>query len=121
MICFRNDIDDSKFNFPKPLPLTKNMSWVFNGATLNKEIGYTLRVGGKCSPIPDRRNLDGYIVDGKERPIGPKGGKRMQGFSDEFEFPVSNSAAMKQLGDSVAIPAIQAVGEKMIKTIEKEN
>ncbi|MDY3994446.1 MAG: DNA cytosine methyltransferase [Candidatus Onthovivens sp.] len=120
MICFRNDIDDSAFTFPQPVPLTKNMSWVFDGATVNKEIGFTLRVGGKSSPITDRRNWDGYIVDGKERRIGPKEGKRMQGFPDDFEFPVSNSAAMKQLGNSVAIPAIQAVASEMIKTIKEE-
>lgn len=120
MICFRNDIDDSTFTFPQPVPLTKNMSWVFDGATVNKEIGFTLRVGGKSSPITDRRNWDGYIVDGKERRIGPKEGKRMQGFPDDFEFPVSNSAAMKQLGNSVAIPAIQAVASEMIKTIKEE-
>ena len=120
MICFRNDIDDSAFAFPQPVPLTKNMSWVFDGATVNKEIGFTLRVGGKSSPITDRRNWDGYIVDGKERRVGPKEGKRMQGFPDDFEFPVSKSAAMKQLGNSVAIPAIQAVGAEMIKTIKEE-
>lgn len=119
IICFRNDIDDSSFTFPKPIPLTKNMSWVFDGATVNKKIGFTLRVGGKSSPITDRRNWDGYLVNGEERRIGIKEGKRMQGFPDDFEFPVSKSAAMKQLGNSVAIPAIQAVGAEMIKTIKK--
>lgn len=117
MICFRNDIDDAKFKFPDAIPLTKNMSWVFDGAKVNKEIGFTLRVGGKSSPINDRRNWDGYIVNGEEKRISPKEGKRMQGFPDDFKFPVSKSAAMKQLGNSVAIPAIQAVGEKMINII----
>ncbi len=118
MVCFRNDIDDSSFVFPNPIPLTKNMNWVFDGAVVNKEIGFTLRVGGKNSPINDRRNWDGYIVDGKERRIGPKEGKRMQGFPDDFVFPVSKSAAMKQLGNSVAIPAVQAVGAEMIKVLQ---
>lgn len=119
MICFRNDIDDKNFSFPKPIPLTKDMSWVFDGANVNKKIGFTLRVGGKSSPINDRRNWDGYIVNGVERRITPKEGKRMQGFPDEFEFPVSKSAAMKQLGNSVAIPAIRAVGSEMIKVLEE--
>ncbi len=77
MICFRKDINDKHFNFPDPVPLEKDMSWVFDGATVNKKIGFTLRVGGKGSPISDRRNWDGYIVDGKERRITPKEGKRM--------------------------------------------
>lgn len=122
MICFRNDISDKDFKFPTPIPLEKDMSWVFDGATVNKKIGFTLRVGGKGSPISDRRNWDGYIVNGVERRIGVKEGKRMQGFPDDFVFPVAKGAAMKQLGNSVAIPAIQAVGDEMIKVLfEKEN
>lgn len=119
MICFRNDIDSSNFEFPQPIPLTKDMSYVFDGATVNKKIGFTLRVGGKGSPITDRRNWDGYIVNGEERRIGPKEGKRMQGFPENYEFPVSNSIAMKQLGNSVAIPAIQAVAKNMIEILKK--
>lgn len=116
MICFRNDIKHDSFQFPKPIPLTMTMSDVWGGH-VDRKIGFTLRVGGRGSAIDDRRNWDGYIVDGVERRLGPKEGKRMQGFPDTFVFPVSNSAAMKQLGNSVAIPAIQAVGEEMIKII----
>ena len=119
MIGIRKDIDSSSFEFPKPVELTNTMSYVFDGAKVNKEIGFTLRVGGKGSPISDRRNWDGYIVDGKERRLTPKEGKRMQGFPDNYLFPVSNSIAMKQLGNSVAIPAIQAVANEMIKILNK--
>lgn len=119
MICFRNDIDSSSFEFPEAIPLTYTMSDVWEGH-VDREIGFTLRCGGKGSPIDDRRNWDGYIVDGIERRVGPKEGKRMQGFPDDFEFPVSKGAAMKQLGNSVAIPAIQAVAEKMIEVLEKD-
>ena len=45
----------------------------------------------------------------------------MQGFPEDFIFPVSNSTAMKQLGNSVAIPAIQLVGNQMINVIMQEN
>ncbi|MCH3976048.1 MAG: DNA cytosine methyltransferase [Bacilli bacterium] len=120
MICFRKDIDDKNFTYPNPISLTKNMSWVFDGAEVNREIGFTLRVGGKHSAITDRRNWDGYIVNGKERRVTEKEGKRMQGFPDSFVFPVSSSAAMKQLGNSVAVPAIQAVGNEMILILKEE-
>ena len=116
MICIRNDIEKD-FVEPKKIPLTKTMSDVFDGAEVNKEIGFTLRVCGKGSAIGDRRNWDGYIVNGEERRIKPKEGKRMQGFSDDYIFPVSDTEAMKQLGNSVAIPAIKAYGESILKTI----
>lgn len=119
MICFRKDIDSSRFRFPEPVPLTKTMSYVFDGAEVNKKIGFTLRVGGKGSAINDRRNWDGYIVNGQEKRIGPKEGKRMQGFPEEYIFPVTKSIAMKQLGNSVAIPAIEAVAKNMIEVLKK--
>lgn len=62
MACIRKDLKDT-FEFPTPIPLKMTMSDVFDGAVVNKVIGFTLRVGGKGSPIDDRRNWDGYIVN----------------------------------------------------------
>ena len=44
----------------------------------------------------------------------------MQGFADDFDFPIFDSIAMKQLGNSVAIPAIQAVANNMIEIITNQ-
>lgn len=107
------------FTFPGKRPLQFTMSDVFDGAKVNKEIGFTLRVGGKGSKITDRRNWDSYLVDGKVRRIGPKEGKKMQGFPDDFTFPVTDSQAMKQLGNSVAIYAIQDYAQRIIETLDE--
>lgn len=42
----------------------------------------------------------------------------MQGFPDDFEFPVSETQAMKQLGNSVAVPAIQATANEIMKRLK---
>lgn len=115
MIGIREDLVDT-FSFPNPVPLTITMSDIFEGH-VDRKIGFTLRVGGKGSPLNDRRNWDGYLVDGVEKRLQPREAKRMQGFPEEFEFNVSNTTAMKQLGNSVAIPAIQAVGKELINVI----
>ena len=106
-----------KFNFPEPVKLTMTMDDVFDGR-VNKTIGYTLRVGGRGSGISDRRNWDTYLVDGEVRRLSPKEGLRMQGFPDDFEFPVSETQAMKQLGNSVAVPAIQATANEIMKRLK---
>lgn len=114
MVGFRNkDID---FHFPEPTGLKMTMSDVFEGKA-EREIGFTLRVGGRGSDITDRRNWDAYMVDGEVRRLTPKEGLRMQGFPDDFVFPVSSVQAMKQLGNSVAVPAIQAVAKEIIKEL----
>ena len=106
-----------KFEFPKPVKLKLTMSDIFEGK-VNRDIGFTLRVGGRGSGIHDRRNWDAYLVDGELRKLTPKEGLRMQGFPDDFEFPVTQVQAMKQLGNSVAIPAIQAPANEIIKRLK---
>ncbi len=116
MIGFRNK--KIAFDFPKKRPLGFTMSDVFC-ATVNRDVGFTLRVGGKGSKITDRRNWDSYLVNGKVRRLSPKEGKKMQGFPDDFVFPVSDNQAMKQLGNSVAIYAIQDYAQKIIEALDK--
>lgn len=106
-----------QFEFPKPIARTMTMSDVFNG-NCEKKIGYTLRVGGKGSPIDDRRNWDGYVVDGKVCRLSPKEALKMQGFPNNYVFPVSNAQAMKQLGNTVAIPVVKAVAHEIKKCLQ---
>ena len=117
MVGFKNP--ETPFEYPAKRELEFNMSDVMQGK-VDREVGFTLRVGGGRSPIDDRRNWDGYIVDGEVRRITPDEGKRMQGFPDDFEFPVSNSEALKQLGNSVAVNAIQDWAESLIRSLENQ-
>ena len=118
MVGFKNKKID--FEFPKPIKLKMTMSDVFGGKA-EKEIGFTLRVGGRGSDISDRRNWDAYIVDGQVKRLSPREGLKMQGFPSDFVFPVSDVQAMKQLGNSVAIPAIQATAKKIIEALKNDS
>jgi DNA (cytosine-5)-methyltransferase 1 len=116
MVGFKDKTID--FEFPEPQQLKMTMDDVFGGK-VNKTVGYTLRVGGRGSGLNDRRNWDTYLVNGEERRLTPKEGLKMQGFPSNFEFPVSETQAMKQLGNSVAVPAIQATANEIIKRLKK--
>jgi DNA (cytosine-5)-methyltransferase 1 len=115
IIGFREESARDAFVAPEARSLDFTMSDVFGGARVTnldgsvKDIGFTLRVGGKSSPIDDRRNWDGYIVNGKPQRLMPHHGVRMQGFNPGFEFPdsLSHAERMKQLGNSVAVPAVE--------------
>ena len=111
---------DTEFKFPEKRKLKYTMSDVMKG-DVEREIGFTLRVGGKRSPIDDRRNWDGYIVDGEVRRLTPSEGKKMQGFPASFKFPVSDSEALKQLGNSVAVTAIQDYASAIVDSLGKRN
>ena len=119
MVGFREDVADrNNFKFPSPVENTFFMSDVF-GEPCNKSIGYTLRVGGKSSGINDRRNWDMYMVNGRIRKLTHIEGKKMNGFPDDFVFPVSETQAMKQLGNSVAVNAVQATAAEILKVLDQ--
>ena len=93
------------------------MSDILNGEC-DREIGFTLRVGGARSGIDDRRNWDSYRVDGEVRIISVEEGKEMMGYPKSFKFPVGKQAAMKQLGNSVAVNAVQATLKNILYYLE---
>lgn len=120
MIAFDRELGLPKdFTFPKPRKLKYTMSDIWGGKC-TKDIGFTLRVGGRGSKIDDRRNWEFYSVDGEVKRLGIKEGKMMMGLPESFVFPVSERQAMKQLGNSVAVDAITLVGEALIQHLKKQ-
>ncbi len=117
MLGFRDEGLLKSFSFPPKIPLKFTMSDVWQGEC-SREIGFTLRVGGRGSNINDRRNWDAYLVDGEVKKIMPKQAKKMQGFPDDFIFPVANTQAMKQLGNSVAVDAVRICARELISHME---
>lgn len=112
MVGFRDEEVMMGFNFPQHKPLRYTMSDIFEGRC-DRDVGYTLRVGGRGSGIGDRRNWEFYRVDDDIKRISVKEGKKMQGFPDDFEFPVSETQAMKQLGNSIAVDAVYEVAKSI--------
>lgn len=131
MVGFFGDPNNKiNFEFPKPdLNIKKiTLKKIFNGVctydkrgTRVREIGFTLRVGGRGSTINNRHNWEYYWVNGKEHRINIKEAQLMMGFPKSFKFPdIPESQKMKQLGNSVAVNAIKATAEQILLHL-KEN
>lgn len=116
-----------EFKWPKTgeLPISPTLPELFHGkrCTYDKDglrvrdIGFTLRVGGRGSRIDDRRNWEFYWVDGKQHRITVEEATLMMGFRpDNFSFPdeVGETQRMKQLGNSVAVNAIKATAKAVM-------
>ena len=114
IVGFRDETVE--FAFPPPIPLRLTLDQVW-GAPCERRIGYTLRVGGRASGLHDRRNWDLYRVAGETSRLTPREGRRLMGFPDDFVFPVSETQAMKQLGNSVAVDAVYAVARAMVQAL----
>ena len=73
-----NDMD----NFFELSEYEKNTTMKeYLGKNFVKDTAYTLRCGGKNSPIDDRHNWDGYWVDNKEYRLTIEDGLKLQGFN----------------------------------------
>lgn len=59
-----------------------------------------------------------YILINDERRPTERELLRLQGFPDDFKIVVSYSSIKKQTGNSVAVPVIRAVAEKMINSLK---
>ncbi len=64
-------------------------------------------------------NIKGRVNKEGIRRMTPREWARLQGYEDNFKIPVSDAQAYKQLGNSVAVPAIQATAEKIIEKLPK--
>lgn len=55
------------------------------------------------------------IEQGEKNPrkLTPREAARLQGFPDDFEFPVSNTQAYKQIGNSVCIPVVEKIARQI--------
>lgn len=113
-------LHDVGFKFPKPVPLRFTLSDVFNGHC-EREIAYSVRVGGRGSGIHDRHNWDAYYVGGQERRLTVREVQKIMGFPDWFKFPVSDHKAMKQLGNSVAIDTVYHIALEIIKCLPQKD
>ena len=116
IVGFTEDID---FAFPSPIPLRFTLSDVFKGKC-SKDVAYTITVKGLGRYYGDPRCIDMYLVDGIPRRIGIPEAKRLMGFPDNFIFPVSHTQAMKQLGNTVAVPVVRLVAKEVLRSLHKK-
>jgi len=135
IIGFKSKKDADTFILPLPQFLDEmRLGRILGGESFfdeecskHRKIGFTLRCGGKGSPIDDRRNWEHYFV--KKRgaskaeivKINEHQGLLLNGFPEGYEFPaeVAKAARMKQLGNSVAVTAIEAWGEAIMDALDK--
>jgi len=96
-------------NYKKTTTLTDYL-----GQNFKKNVAYTLRCGGKHSPINDRHNWDGYWVDDKEYRLTIDDGLKLQGFND-YDFIGKQNEKWKMLGNTIPTIFTEIIGKQIIK------
>lgn len=145
MVCFRNDLV-SHFDFPEilgdPLPLKSILEEsvddiytisdrLWNGhiertkRNISRGVGFSAHLADLNKP--SNTIVARYGKDGKEclipqdeknpRMLTPRECARLQGFPEEFCLPKARTPAYKQFGNSVVVPLISKIAEKITKEI----
>lgn len=106
-----NDLDNF-FNLSEYEKYTTMKDYL--GKNFEKDIAYTIRCGGKNSPINDRHNWDGYWIDGKEYRLTIDDGLKLQGF-DDYHFIGKQNQKWKMLGNTIPTIFTKIIGKQIIK------
>lgn len=65
-------------------------------------------------------NIKGEINKEDIRKMTPREWARLQGFPDSYNFPLADTHTYKQLGNSVTVPVIRAIAEKIKEVLDAQ-
>lgn len=105
MVGFRRRT--TPFRFPEPIPLTTKLGDILGGTT-ERDVSRTLMGSGHDKAYGQKFNWVHYRVNGTIHRLTPREALALQGFPPEFQLPDSYNAAMRLIGNSVAVPAVAA-------------
>lgn len=63
-------------------------------------------------------HIKGKINEEDIRKMTPREWARLQGFPDSYELPLADTHLYKQLGNSVSVPVIKAIAEKVKEVLD---
>ena len=78
-----------------------------------------LLIDHRLTDFTPKTNIKGPVNRDGIRKMTPREWARLQGFPDKFLIEVSDAQAYKQFGNSVAVPAIRATAQNLIKALNR--
>ena len=114
IIGVRKDLPNNVFDF-LPEPSGRVTLSEFFHRDFERDMGFTIRCGGRRSGINSRHNWDTYRVDGKEYTLSVNDCRRLQGFPDDFVWCGSETKRYRMLGNTIPTCLTRVVGEMIAK------
>ena len=111
---------DGKHDIADMLPMpTKSKKSPFRRlGQMHGDMGQHARVYDPCGHaatlMASQQNSGLYLVNGRPRALTSRERARLQGFPDSFKLHVMKTVANKQIGNSVAVPVVAAIGHAIV-------
>ncbi len=77
------------------------------------------RVDERLEDFTPVTNIKGEINREGIRKMTPREWARLQGYPDDFVLPLADTHLYKQLGNSVSVPVIRAIAEKIKEALDE--
>lgn len=77
-----------------------------------------LVIDDRQTDLTSTTRIKGTVNTEGIRKMTPREWARLQGYPDDFKIVVADASAYKQFGNSVAVPAIQATAEQLLKVLK---
>jgi DNA (cytosine-5)-methyltransferase 1 len=119
IVCIRNKKFPDNFNNWESFKTSSPTLSEFFGKNFEKTESYTIRCGGRRSPINDKHNWDGYIVDDKEYRLTPTDCLKLQGFPDNFIMVGTDTDKYMRLGNTIPTNLTTLVGKKCKELLDQ--
>lgn len=124
LVGVRDDLG-KEFNMPAKRPLTCRLADYLTDLTvetIDREVAFTVRLGGRRSRVGNKHNWDGYMVNGKEYYLTGKDCLLLMGFTQEDydrmrDSGVPDGKIAKVAGNSVVVTVLEAIlGELLLSS-----
>lgn len=86
------------------------------GERIYSELGHAITLSAYGGGVASKTGA--YLVNGRVRKLSPRECACVMGFPDAFKISVNDAQAYKQFGNSVVIPVIKKIFEKIITTLD---
>lgn len=111
-----------EFKMPSRRPLERHLKDYLTDLkvdSIDKEVAYTVRLGGRKSKVGNKHNWDGYIVNGKEYYLTGKDCLLLMGFSPSDhsrlkDAGVSEGKIAKVAGNSVVVSVLECIFSELL-------
>lgn len=86
---------------------------------MGRERNLVQEEGGTPEGLVPETHIKGHINKDGIRKMTPREWARLQGFPEEYRFVLNDVHLYKQFGNSVSVPAIQAISQAIVDRIQK--
>lgn len=124
MVGIRKDLNQT-FRMPEKRPLEKKLADYLTDVdvrTIDKEVAYTIRLGGRKSRVGNKHNWDGYIVNGNEYYLTGKDCLLLMGFGPgDYEklraANIPDGKIAKVAGNSVVVTVLEDIFRNLLTDV----